>query len=38
LNKDEQLILWGLSSGQEITSKQLYENAKGHGYNKPEKL
>lgn len=37
LNNDEQAILWGLSSGQELTSKQLYENSKFYGYNKSEK-
>ena len=37
LNNDEQAILWGLSSGQELTSKQLYANSKFHGYNKSEK-
>jgi hypothetical protein len=37
LNEDEQAILWCLSSSQELTSKQLYENAKHHGYNKSEK-
>ena len=37
LNEDEQTILWGLSSGQESTSKELYIKAKGFGYNKSEK-
>jgi len=37
LNEDEQMILWALSSGQELTSKQLYTNAKGFGYNKAER-
>jgi DNA primase catalytic core len=37
LNEDEQAILWGLSSGQELTSKELYTKAKGYGYNKAER-
>jgi len=37
LNEDEQAILWGLSSSQELTSKQLYENSKVYGYNKCER-
>jgi hypothetical protein len=37
LNEDEQMILRGLSSGQELTSKQLYETTKGYGFNKCEK-
>lgn len=37
LTEDEQAILWGLSSGAELTSKQLYKNIKLHGYNKSEK-
>jgi hypothetical protein len=37
LNEDEQMILWALSNGQELTSKELYTKAKGYGYNKAEK-
>jgi len=37
LNEDEQTILWALSNGQELTSKELYTKAKGFGYNKSEK-
>ena len=37
LNEDEQMILRGLSSGQELTSKDLYTKVKGLGYNKSEK-
>ena len=37
LNEDEQLILRGLSGGQELTSKDLYTKVKGLGYNKSEK-
>jgi hypothetical protein len=37
LNEDEQMILWALASGQELTSKELYTKAKGFSYNKSEK-
>jgi hypothetical protein len=37
LNEDEQMILWALANGQELTSKELYTKAKGYGYNKSEK-
>jgi hypothetical protein len=37
LDEDEQIILRGLSKGLELTSKELYKNAKSYGFNKSEK-
>jgi hypothetical protein len=37
LNEEEQVILWGLSSGQELTSTEVYKNAKSSGFSKSER-
>jgi hypothetical protein len=37
LNEDEQMILRGLSSGRELTSKELYTEVKDLGYKRSEK-
>jgi len=37
LNEEEQMILRGLSSGRELTSKELYTKVKDLGYNRSEK-